>query len=107
MSLRMAEVSPTDRHWAKDRGLDNATYTANHRISLLIRRGKIQWKIKPGSVVVPCSVWRVLAVVMVSGICLRCTFKCHSLIAVSSLAPMGCAVTGTRKLLESWGSMAT
>ena len=49
---------------------------ASHRKSRRNSRGKTQWKIKPGSAVVPCKTWSVLALTAVSGICFLMTFAC-------------------------------
>ena len=106
MVLRTAGDKPTERSCAKEGVLDKATYTANHFISLLSLWGRFQWKINPGSVVLPCNVWSVLAVEIVSANCLRCTFKLHSLIASVSTVFVGWATTSTRNVLDNLGSTA-
>ena len=67
--FRNSSGSPTDMNCARDGGRDKVTYVASHRSSPEKKRGNFQWKIKPGSAVTPCSVWIVLAVLIVIGSC--------------------------------------
>ena len=106
MIFRTAGDKPTERSCAKEGGLDKATYTANHFNSLVSLWGRFQWKMRPGVAVVPCNVWSVLAVEIVSANCLRCTFKLHSLIASVSAVFVGWATTSTRNVLDNLGSTA-
>ena len=66
---RNSSGSPTDMNCAREGGRDKVTYVASHRSSSEKKRGNFQWKIKPGSVVTPCSVLIVLAVLIVIGCC--------------------------------------
>ena len=98
--FRNSSGSPTDISCAREGGLDKATYVASHRSSSEKKRGNFQWKIKPGSVVTPCSVWIVLAVLIVMGSCRLCTW------IVYAQFPLG-SCTSTGKLRrESCGSTA-
>ena len=63
------DVVNNDKNCARDGGRDKVTYVASHRSSSEKKRGNFQWKIKPGSTVTPCSVWIVLAVLIVIGSC--------------------------------------
>ena len=98
--FRNSSGSPTDINCARDGGRDKATYVASHRSSSEKKRGNFQWKIKPGSAVTPCSVWIVLAVLIVIGSCRLCTW------IVYAHFPFG-SCTSTGKLRrESGGSTA-
>ena len=98
--FRNSSGSPTDMNCARDGGRDKVTYVASHRSSSEKKRGNFQWKIKPGSVVTPCSVLMVLAVLIVMGNCFLLTWSVYT-----QSAPGSC--TSTAKLLrESCGSTA-
>ena len=98
--FRNSSGNPTDINCARDGGLDKVTYVASHRSSSEKKRGNFQWKINPGSVVTPCSVLMVLAVLIVMGSCFLLTWSVYT-----QSAPGSC--TSTAKLLrESCGSTA-
>ena len=70
--LRLAG-RPTETSCDKDGGRERATHVASQRSSSEKKRGNRPGKIRPGSAVLPCSVWRVLAALMVMGSWRRCT----------------------------------
>ena len=67
--FRSLSGSHIDLSCAVEGGLDKAMYVASHHSSSEKKRGNFQWKIKLGSVVTPCSVLIVLAVLIVIGSC--------------------------------------
>ena len=88
-----ARRHPIEISCSKEGGRDNTTYVASQRSSAEKKRGKRQWKIKPGSAVTPCSVCKVLAVLIVKGSCRRLTRSSY----MRSLPGVG-SVTSTVKL---------
>ena len=100
MILRRSLGIPTDISCANDSGLDNATYVASQRNSALKKRGNFQWKMSPGVAVTPCSVYSVLAFLIVIGSWRLWTFRSYR-------APEAMSSTGTMKLpRDSCGSTA-
>ena len=67
--FRNSSGSPTTISYARERGLDKATYVASHRNSSEKKCGDVQVDIKPSYVATPCSVLVVIAVAIVIGSC--------------------------------------
>jgi len=75
MISRMLAFKPMDRSWLRLGTRDRATYTTNHLMSLLMRLGNRQWKMRPGSAVAPCNVYSDDASKDVSGTWRRITLS--------------------------------
>jgi len=75
MISRMLWFKPMDRSWLRLGTRESATYTTNHLMSLLMRLGNRQWKMRPGSAVAPCSVYSDDASKDVSGTWRRMTLS--------------------------------
>ena len=84
MISRRSTGIPTDISCANDSGLDNATYVASQRNSAEKKRGNFQWKISPGVAVTPCSVFSVLAFLIVIGSWRLWTFRSYRALEAAS-----------------------